>query len=140
MATTTKEYAVILTTDYYGPSTTHTLVSDPTEDRAAAEAIARVEDAGPMYLGHNEASYHTSVWEVDREIDYNDWCGWPEEMAEAACELLGERGIDHADAEAVMQADFDVPSEAAQRIGMCVVSASNGRMYLCSPIEERDGA
>lgn len=140
--TETTEYAVILTTNYYGPSVKHDIVRDDNGDQLPIfddldSALAAVPDqSGPLYLGHNESSHSVSVWEVVRDIDPCDWCGWPTELEDAANEILTDLGIDPEDPEATEDLDFDLPSEAAVAIGCCLVRDDrNDRCLLCKRID-----
>jgi hypothetical protein len=143
MATTETEYVVITETNEYGPKTTHAIHRDADGKQIPSlysldEALAAVPDqSGPTYLGHNEASVNTSAWEVVREIDAADWCGWPGSLQEAATEILAEIGRDAEDPGACEGLDFDLPAEAARRVGMCVV-AVDGKDYclLCKPLSD----
>ena len=141
MATMTKEYAVITTTDFYGPKTTHGIYRDSDGDQlplfdSLDDAQAAVPDqSGPMYLGDNEASVDTSVWEVVREIDPADHSDWSSGLEDAITDILGELGIDPEDSEAISGIEFDLPVEAAQRSGFCIVQMdSDNRFFLCKPL------
>lgn len=141
MATATKEFAIITTTELYGPKTEHSIqCGDRDEpqvfDSLDAARAAMPEQSGPMYLGHNEASVSTDVWEVVSYIDPNDWCGWPADLEDAARAVLADIGkdFDEVDADDV---DIDLPVEAAQRLGMAMVeSPEYGHCLLCKPIDD----
>jgi len=137
------EYVVITETQFYGPKTTHAIDRDESGKQlpvfdSLEEAQASVADqSGPMYLGHNEASVNTSVWEVVREIDPTDHSDWSRGLEEATADILDELGIDPEDSEAISGLDFDLPVEAAQRSGFCVVHDESGnRFLLCKPVQE----
>lgn len=137
------EYVVITETQFYGPKTTHAIDRDengkqlPVFD-SLEEAQASVADqSGPMYLGHNEASVHTSVWEVIREIDPDDHSDWSRGLEDAIDDILEELGIDLEDSEAISRLEIDLPREAAQRTGFCIVNEeTDNRWLLCKPISE----
>jgi len=136
-------YAVVVRTDYYGPSTKHTLLKGASlcplpifETLAEAEA-ALPDQSGPTYLGHNESCVSRDVWGVLQSVVPCDTCGWPAQMLTGLVEVLEDTGIDPEDAEAIENADFDVATAAAQAVGLALVGPDgHGDFWLCEPLAD----